>query len=315
MFDFIRKAIKPHKHYTKFNVPDTLSHEKTILVDFITVQMAIYGLIFLIVPLFGLFALMTVCTFIYPLKYSIFIMLLAFPVIIFWFFLFGNSAKVDRTTMIIKFYARCFAADPGKGNTFKNTYYKFLNCIKGEHPIIKYKMPDSEFKKHFPIDEIYDNGLISFTDGHFGIMLKVDPPRISSESTYNESMEAVFNSLVYGDMLKFMACSRLDTRKTYTDDIINTANEPGTTPEQKRHLQSIYQDLTTDTQPAIYWQFHAVLVFDAEDKQDADIAVQTRIPGLKSLFNAADVGMYQITNTLDIQLIYLQQLHRKVLKL
>jgi len=315
MFDFIWKAIKPHKHYTQFNVPDTLSHEKTILVDFITVQMAIYGLIFLIIPLLRLFALMTMCTFIYPLKYSIFIMLLAFPIIIFWFFVFGNSAKVDRTTMIINFYARCFLADPGKGSPLKNLYHRLLNCVKGEHPIIKYKMPDDEFKKHFPIDEIFDNGLISFVDGHFGIMLKVDPPKISSESTYNESMEAVFNSLVYGDMLKFMACSRLDSKKTYTDDIINTANDQDTTPEQKRHLQSIYHDLTTDTQQSIYWQFHAVLVFDADDKQDADIAVQTRIPGLKSLFNAADVGMYQITNTLDIQLIYLQQLHRKVLKI
>ena len=315
MFDFIRKSLKPHKHYTKFNVPDTLSHEKTILVDFITVQMFFYALIFLVAPLLLLFVFVTICSFIYPLKYTIFIMLLAFPVIIFWFFLFGNSAKVDRTTIIINFYVRCFMADPGKGSTFKNTYHKMLNCIKGEHPIIKYKMPDDEFKKHFPIDEIYDNGLISFSDGHYGIMLKVDPPRISSESTYNESMESVFNSLVYGDMLKIMACSRLDTRKTHTDDIINTANEPGTTPEQKRHLQSIYHDLTSDTQPAIYWQFHAVLIFDAEDKQDAYIAVQTRIPGLKSLFNAADVGMYQITNTLDIQLIYLQQLHRKVLKI
>ena len=55
MFDFIRKAMKPHKHYTKFNVPDTLSHEKTILVDFITVQMALYALIFLVAPLLLLF--------------------------------------------------------------------------------------------------------------------------------------------------------------------------------------------------------------------------------------------------------------------
>ena len=315
MFDFIRKAIKPHRHYTRFNVPDTLSHEKTILVDFITVQMAIYGLIFLIVPLLGLFALMTVCTFVYPLKYSIFIMLLAFPIIIFWFFLFGNSAKVDRTTMIINFYARCFLAEPGKGGPLKNLYHRLLNCVNGEHPIIKYKMPDGEFKKHFPIDEIFDNGLISFTDGHFGILFKVDPPRISSENTYNESMEAVFNSLVYGDMLKIMTCSRLDTRKTYTNDIINTANDPDTTPEQKRHLQSIYQDLTANTQQTIDWQFYAVLVFNAEDKQDADIAVETRIPGLKSLLNAAGVSVYQITNTLDIQLTYLQQLHREVLKI
>lgn len=315
MFDFIRKALKPHRYYTQFNVPDTLSHEKTILVDFITLQVALYGLIFLIVPLSVLFAIMTVCTFVFTLKYSIFIMLLAFPIIIFWFFLFGNSAKVDRTTMIFNFYARCFLAYPGKDSPFKNLQHRILNCVRGEHPIIKYKVPDDEFKKHFPIDEIFDNGLISFTDGHFGIMLKVDPPRSSSESTYNESMEAVFNSLVYGDMIKIMACSRLDVRKTYTDDIINTANDPDTTPEQKRHLQSIYQDLTADTQPAIYWQFHAVLIFDAEDKQDANIAVQTRIPGLKSLFNVAGVGMYQITNTLDIQLIYLQQLHRKVLKI
>lgn len=315
MFDFVRKAIKPHKHYTQFNVPDTLSHEKGILYDFVTTQMALYALIFLIIPLLVLFALTTVCSFIYPLKYSILIMLFAFPVIAVWFFLFGSSAKVDRTTMILKFYARCLMADPGKSNPFKNTYHKIINCVKGEHPIIKYKMPDEEFKKHFPIDEIFDNGLISFSDGHYGILFKVDPPRISSESTYNESMEAVFNSLVYGDMLKIMACSRLDTHKTYSDDIINTANDPGTTPEQKRHLQSIYQDLTANTQNTIDWQFHAVLIFDAEDRQDADIAVETRVPGLQSLFNAAGVGVYQVTNTLDIQLTYLQQLHREVLKL
>jgi len=315
MFDFIRKAIKPHKHYTQFNVPDTLSHEKNILYDFVSTQMALYTLIFLIIPLLVLFALTTLCSFIYPLKYSILIMMFAFPVIAVWFFLFGSSAKVDRTTIIIKFYARCFMVDPGKGNHLTNIYHKIINCVKGEHPIIKYKMPDEEFKKHFPIDEIFDNGLISFSDGHYGVLFKVDPPRISSESTYNESMEAVFNSLVYGDMLKIMACSRLDTHKDYTDDIINTANDPETTPEQKRHLQSIYQDLTKNTQKTIDWQFYAVLIFDAEDRQDADIAVETRVPGMKSLFNAAGVGVYQVTNTLDIQLTYLQQLHREVLKL
>ena len=304
MFDFIRKFIKPHINYTKFNVPDSLSHEKTILVDFITVHMAVFALIFLIMPLMILFMITTFLSFIYPLKYSIFLMLFLFPVTLCWFLLFGNSERIDRTILIIKFYYRCY-----HNTEHKNILKKMMNCINGEHSIIKYKIPDSDFKKHFPI-ELIKNGLIQFTDGHFGIMFRVDPPRVSSDNI-NESVESIFNSMIYGDMLKITASSRLDISNRYAEDILKVLNSDNVTPERKKHLLSIYQSIMSETERKIIWRFYAVLIFQADDFQDAQIASETKMSGLKNSFNSAGVEIFQMKNDLEIQLVYMQQYYRE----
>ena len=315
MFDFVKKYINPHKTYTSFNVPDTLSHENRSLVEFISLKAGVYGFVFLILPLLAVFVMFVAASLFIPLLYAVFILLAGLPVFIVWFFLFGSAAKVDRTNTFFLFYVRCFVTDPHKKNKIENIKWRFLNLIYGRHPILKYKIPDNEFKKHFPINEIHDNGLIEFSDGHYGVMLKVDPPRSSSENTFAETLEGVFNTLVYGDMLKIMATSRYEKTTAYIDNILETANKPETPRSHRKHLQSLYNSVVNTSTDKINWMFKAVLVFDAEDTEDANIAVETRLPGLKTQFRAAGVYMYQMVNPLDIQIVYLQQLKRGIIKL
>ncbi len=167
---------------------------------------------------------------------------------------------------------------------------------------------------HFPIDTIHDGGLIQYTEGHYGVLLRVDPPRTTDDKGINTALESVFNSLIPGDMLKIMACSRLNTYKPYSDDILTAANQDETTDEQRKHLHSIYQMVENNNNETIEWQFNAALIFDAEDPEDAGIIVETRLPGLKALFNNAGVGVYQIKDTFDIQLCMYQQLQREVIR-
>ena len=111
-----------------------------------------------------------------------------------------------------------------------------------------------------------------------------------------------------------MACSRLNTYKPYSDDILNAANQEGTTDEQRKHLHSIYQMVENNTNETVEWQFNAALIFAADDPEDAGIIVETRLPGLKALFNNAGVGVYQIRDVFDIQTSMYQQLQREVIR-
>jgi len=145
-------------------------------------------------------------------------------------------------------------------------------------------------------------------------MFTVDPPRGSSE-LINESFESIYNSLVYGDMLKIVACSRLDTVNRYAERILKTLNSDNINPDRKKHLQSIFQTVVSDIEKKTMWQFYAILIFQAEDFQDAVISAETKIPGLKNSFNSAGVEIFQIKNDFEIQLIYLQQYYREKLQI
>jgi hypothetical protein len=275
---------KKKADYTNFNVSGEMGRDKTRLVSFITIEWALVFLVFAVIAI-------------------IFIMLGAFgspvffaPLIVvflIWAVLAGTADRIDNTKTVLSYFYRSF---------------------RGKRVISKYKMPDDVILKHFPVKTIHEGGLIEYTGGHYGVLLKVDPPRTTDDKGINTALESVFNSLIPGDMLKIMACSRLNTYKPYSNDILAAANQEGATDEQRKHLHSIYQMVEENTNETVEWQFNAALIFAADDQEDAGIIVETRLPGLKALFNNAGVNVYPINDIFDIQLCLYQQLQREVIR-
>lgn len=280
MFNIFKKQVD----YTNFNVPVEMGRDKSKLVSFITVEWAVVFSIFAVIAIF--FIMLSVFWsyfFIVPVVLSGLV----------WAVVAGTADRIDDSKMVLSYFYRKH---------------------KGQTVIAKYKMPDDVVLNHFPVEHIHDSGLIEYTGGHYGVLLRVDPPRTTDDGAFNTNLESVFNSLIPGDLLKIMACSRLNTYKPYSDDILTAANQDETTDEQRKHLHSIYQMVENNNNETVEWQFNAALIFAADDPEDAGIIVETRLPGLKALFNTAGVGVYQIKDIFDIQLCMYQQLQREVIR-
>ncbi len=213
---------------------------------------------------------------------------------LFWAVVAGTADRIDDTKTVISYFFRRYM---------------------GRTVIAKYKLPDEVILRHFPVEHVRDGGIIEYNTGrHWGVMLRMDPPRTTDDKGINTALESVFNSLIPGDMLKIMACSRLNTYKPYSDDILNAANQEGTTDEQRKHLHSIYQMVEKNDNETVEWQFNAVLIFEADDVEDAEIVAETRLPGMKTQFNNAGVGAYRVHDVFDIQVCLYQQLQREVIR-
>lgn len=281
MFDRFKKKVD----YTDFNVSGEMGSDRTKLITFITVEWAI---------VFSIFAVMAVFFILLAVVWSFFFIV---PVVlggIIWAVVAGTANRIDDSKMVLSYFYRKY---------------------RGQTVISKYTIPDEEILKHFPVEHVHDSGIIEYNTGkHYGVMFQVDPPRVTDVGAYTTALESVFNSLIPGDLLKFMACSRLNTYKPYSDDILAVANQEGTTDEQRKHIHSIYQMIENDDEETVEWQFNAVLIFAADDVEDAGIVAETRLPGMKALFNNAGVAIYRIHNVFDIQLCLYQQLQREVIR-
>lgn len=282
MFDMFKKK---KADYTDFNVPVEMGRDKTKLVSFITTEWAL---------IFSVFAIVAVVFITLGFVITNYFFIFAFLTLGVWAVFAGTSDQIDATKIVFSYFKR---------------------RVKGQTIISKYNIPDDVILKHFPVEHVHDGGIIEYNTGkHYGVMVKIDPPRTTDETGINTALESVFNSLIPGDLLKIMACSRLNTYKPYSDDILDAANQEDTTNEQRKHLHSIYQMVEKNTSETVEWQFNAVLIFTADDVEDAGIVAETRLPGLKTRFDNAGVGVYQIRDVFDIQSCLYQQLQREVIR-
>jgi len=271
--------------YTDFNVSPEMGRDKTRLYSYISIEWAVVFFVFAgVAVVLLLLAASLTPRFIAPL--------IALAII--WGVFAGTADSIDKSKLVFSYFYR---------KSRRRTV------------IAKFKLPDKEILKHFPVEHVHDGGIIEYNTGkHYGVMLRVDPPRSTDETGFNTALESVFNSLIPGDLLKIMACSRLNTYKPYSDEILTAANQEETTDEQRKHLHSIYK-MTEDTDSdTVEWQFNAVLIFEADSVEDAAIVSETRLPGLKALFLNAGVGVYQIHDVFDIQMCLYQQLQREVIR-
>ena len=144
MFDVFKKK---KADYTNFNVPGEMGRDRTKLITFITIEWAVIFSIFAVIAIF--FILLSVL-------WSFWFIVPVVLAGIVWAVVAGTADRIDDTKMVLSYIYRKF---------------------KGKTVIAKYKMPDDVILNHFPIKHIHDGGLIEYTEGHYGVLLRVDPTK------------------------------------------------------------------------------------------------------------------------------------------
>ena len=136
--------------------------------------------------------------------------------------------------------------------------------IKGDAKIHLFRIPLDKLKKHIPIEEIYENGLIEYCPTKnirlkkvtqqkrvFGALLTYDPPSVpeSHEEKFHKAIERIVN--VFGSELEvsFHFYDMIDRTNPLADQILKAMNTPGKTLQQKQHLHGMYEDVTNSTTP------------------------------------------------------------------
>jgi hypothetical protein len=159
-----------------------------------------------------------------------------------FFYKFLRSPKVmDRSVLVYKF---------------------FLRSIKGETVIAKFRLPDGFLERIIPIKAFHQDGIIEFMENKYGLLMRIEPSRISEDDidTHIQKTRALVDSL-HGDLLtKAFVCSIQETNsRPLARNVVNIINTQERTPEQKKHLDSIYHHAQENNNTVIQWQFYVFL--------------------------------------------------------
>jgi hypothetical protein len=141
--------------------------------------------------------------------------------------------------------------------------YKFLlRSIKGETVIAKFRLPDGFLERIIPIKAFHQDGIIEFMENKYGLLMRIEPSRISEDDidTHIQKTRSLMDSL-HGELLtKAFVCSIQETNsRSLARNIVNIINTQERTPEQKKHLDSIYHHAQKNNNTVIQWQFYVFL--------------------------------------------------------
>jgi hypothetical protein len=183
----------------------------------------------------------------------------------------------------------------------------FIRKINGQTILPKYIMTVPFLRQIVPILAVHKNGLIEFTEKRWGMILEIDPGRISDDEldTHIIKVKEVMDSL-HGDMvMKTFACSRSNVSGAFRDSLVQKLNDGTRTKAQKEHLYSIYNDTSEKQKPIIEWQFYIFLGMGLhDDAQSAERARQSLLPGFENRLRYADMHVVPILKENDIAMAY-----------
>jgi hypothetical protein len=209
---------------------------------------------------------------------AIFLAILFFELAFFYKFL--RSPKVmDRSVLIYKFLFR---------------------SIKGETVIAKFRLPDGFLERIIPIKAFHHDGIIEFMENKYGLLMRIEPSRISEDDidTHIQKTRALVDSL-YGELLtKAFVCSISETNsKPLARNIVNIINTQERTPEQKKHLDSLYNHAQENNNTVIQWQFYVFLGLGTYTTLDkAMIAKKQYFPGFSEKLQKLGVLVMPLKN-------------------
>jgi hypothetical protein len=162
--------------------------------------------------------------------------------------------------------------------------YKFLlRSIKGETTIAKFRLPDGFMESIIPIRAFHQDGIIEFMKNKYGLLMQVEPSRICEDDidTHIQKTRSLVDSL-HGELLtKAFVCSMQETGyRPLARNVVNIINTQERTPEQKKHLDSLYHHAMENNNTVIQWKFYVFLGLGTYATLDkAIIAKKQYFPG------------------------------------
>lgn len=134
----------------------------------------------------------------------------------------------------------------------ESTLYKSVSMILygidyllGKTKAEKFKCTETRIKSKFPIDTIHENGMVEFPGKQFGVLFDLYLPNVSDigHAIFLVAHVELLNSLPEGIVFKTFKFSAIETEKPLVEQVKEAINNPNTTKEVKRHLNTTYDEL------------------------------------------------------------------------
>lgn len=185
-----------------------------------------------------------------------------------------------------------------------------IRGARGQNIIAKYSIPLPYLQSVVPLLDSDDHGIIKFVGDKYGLIVKVDPNRVSDDDieSHIQKMRQLIDSL-HGELLmKVFVCSvSSGSYRPLEKSLISTLKDTTKTEHQKRHLYELYRESTESDKSVIQWNFYVFIGLGSYKSQyDAQIAKQQYYPGFESRLIKAGIRVIPVISRNEISRIYRQ---------
>lgn len=184
----------------------------------------------------------------------------------------------------------------------------FVAEMLGKHEVCKFDMDENMLNTYISVKSIYDSGLIQYTRGRFGVLIKYTPPTDPGDQMESHliDVQGIINRLS-GDMqVAFISSSRFGTQSPLLKKFERMINEPGVPKKNVRLIKSQYDKIKSG-KPSPDWAFYISLGLGSHATvEDAEERLTTEVPGFLDGLDAANISAELITDKTEIVKCFLQ---------
>jgi hypothetical protein len=244
-----------------------------------------------------------------PLRYVAVIIGTAIIVLALIVSIFSATYKIIPLILlfiVIAFFLK-FMRSPALLTRSWMAYNFMIRGLQGKNVVAKYTQSAAFMKSIVPIINFHEKGLIEFTGNKWGLLLKVDPSRVSDDELEKHigSVRLLCDSLHGEIMIKSYVVSLPTAARPIEHALMNQLNEPGRTKEEQEHIYSLYQAASENTAPVIQWQYYIFLGLGKYSTlQDAIIAKQQYYFGIIDRLTNAGMHIVLIENKNELGATY-----------
>ncbi len=195
------------------------------------------------------------------------------------------------------------------------SYQFFMRSIRGQTVFAKYALPAAFMQTIIPIKEIYENGLILFSQNHYGMLLRADPARISDDDLemHINQVRNLTDSLHGELMVKSYVCSLPTGTKGVRNGLQSLLNESGRTKEEQEHIYSLWEKSIENKAPVVEWRFFIFVGFGKyPNLEEAEIAAKQYYPGITERLLRANMHITPIIDRNELGRTYRQLVNQEV---
>ncbi|TFH46393.1 MAG: hypothetical protein E4G94_02505 [ANME-2 cluster archaeon] len=183
-----------------------------------------------------------------------------------------------------------------------------IRVHKGEHIIPKHTVPLTFLKGLVPLESVHPNGLIQFTNNRYGIIYRLFVPRKTGDDL-DVFIQLVTKNIVDRihdrQVLKVFEMQRYTRDTSIKNQVVEAMNDESKTPEQREHLNSIYQKLIKNTEiPTERFIYAFIALGRFNTPEDAGAERTNLIPSLHDGFKLGGIGYRMLIFADEIGMAY-----------